>query len=152
MVSLGPGDYELITVKALKALKNSDAICVPTKSPDHSFTRSMTYKIIQKLMEEFEFDKPIIGFVKSDKYNESQSKEKEIAEIKEQQMALIEKISGLTAEEAKTILLKDVENQTKHEAAMMVKEIEQEAKENAEKKAKNIKRYARNNQAYPNLI
>ena len=65
-------------------------------------------------------------------------KEKEIAEIKEQQMALIEKISGLTAEEAKTILLKDVKNQTKHEAAMMVKEIEQEAKENAEKKAKNI--------------
>ena len=53
-------------------------------------------------------------------------------------MALIEKISGLTAEEAKTILLKDVEKQTKHEAAMMVKEIEQEAKENAEKKAKNI--------------
>ena len=64
--------------------------------------------------------------------------DKKIAEIKEQQMALIEKISGLTAEEAKTILLKDVENQTKHEAAMMVKEIEQEAKENAEKKAKNI--------------
>ncbi len=57
---------------------------------------------------------------------------------KKEQMALIEKISGLTAEEAKTILLKDVENQTKHEAAMMVKEIEQEAKENAEKKAKNI--------------
>lgn len=60
MVSLGPGDYELITIKALKVLKNSDAICVPTKSPDHSFTRSMTYKIIQKLMEEFEFEKPLI--------------------------------------------------------------------------------------------
>ena len=74
----------------------------------------------------------------SQKLKSLESKEKEIAEIKEQQMALIEKISGLTAEEAKTILLKDVENQTKHEAAMMVKEIEQEAKENAEKKAKNI--------------
>ena len=60
MVSLGPGDYELITIKALRALKNSDAICVPTKSPDHSFNRSMTYKIIQKLMEEFDFVKPII--------------------------------------------------------------------------------------------
>jgi len=60
MVSLGPGDYELITVKALKALKNSDAICVPTKSADHSFKRSMTYKIVKKLMEEFGFDKPII--------------------------------------------------------------------------------------------
>ena len=74
----------------------------------------------------------------SQKLKSLESKEKEIAEIKEQQMALIEKISGLTAEEAKTILLKDVENQTKHEAAMMVKEIEQEAKEIAEKKAKNI--------------
>ena len=60
MVSLGPGDDELITIKALKALKNCDAICVPTKSPDHSFTRSMTHKIIQKLMEEFEFEKPLI--------------------------------------------------------------------------------------------
>lgn len=60
MVSLGPGDYELITIKALKALKNSDAICIPTKSADHSFIRSMTYKIVQKLMEEFNFTKPII--------------------------------------------------------------------------------------------
>lgn len=60
MVSLGPGDHELITIKALKALQNSDAICVPTKSSDHSFKRSMTYKIVKKLMDEFNFDKPII--------------------------------------------------------------------------------------------
>lgn len=60
MVSLGPGDFELITVKALRALKNSDAICVPTKSADHSFERSMTCKIVKKLMQEFGFDKPII--------------------------------------------------------------------------------------------
>lgn len=60
MVSLGPGDYELITIKALRALKNSDAICVPTKSEDHSFKRSMTYKIVKTLMDEFDFNKPII--------------------------------------------------------------------------------------------
>jgi precorrin-2/cobalt-factor-2 C20-methyltransferase len=60
MVSLGPGDYELITLKGLKALQNSDAICVPTKSADNSFKRSMTYKIVKKLMEEYGFDKPII--------------------------------------------------------------------------------------------
>ncbi len=60
MVSLGPGDFELITVKALRALKNSDAICIPTKSPDHSFKKSMTFKIVSKLMEEFGFDKPVI--------------------------------------------------------------------------------------------
>lgn len=60
MVSLGPGDYELITLKALRALQNCDAICVPTKSEDCSFERSMTHKIVKKLMEEFEFEKPII--------------------------------------------------------------------------------------------
>lgn len=60
MVSLGPGDYELITLKALKALQRCDAICVPTKSADHSFKRSMTYKIVKKLMDEFGFDKAII--------------------------------------------------------------------------------------------
>lgn len=60
MVSLGPGDYELITIKALKALQNCDAICVPTKSEDHSFKRSMTYSIVKQLMDEFNFDKPII--------------------------------------------------------------------------------------------
>jgi len=60
MVSLGPGDYELITIKALKALQTCEAICVPTKSEDNSFKRSMTYKIVKKLMDEFGFDKPII--------------------------------------------------------------------------------------------
>ncbi len=60
MVSLGPGDIDLITIKALKALKNSDAICVPTKSEDHSFKKSLTHKIVTKLMEEHNFSKPII--------------------------------------------------------------------------------------------
>ncbi len=60
MVSLGPGDSELITIKALKALQNSDAICIPTKSPDHSFKKSLTHKIVSKLMEEHDFSKPII--------------------------------------------------------------------------------------------
>jgi len=60
MVSLGPGDSELITIKALKALQNSDAICIPTKSPDQSFEKSLTHKIVTKLMEEHGFSKPII--------------------------------------------------------------------------------------------
>ncbi|MBQ2670482.1 MAG: ribonuclease Y [Clostridia bacterium] len=79
---------------------------------------------------------------KEQSYNQKlknlEAKEAEITEIKAQQMALVEKISGLTAEEAKALLLKDIEEQTKHEAAIMVKEIEQEAKENAERNAKNI--------------
>lgn len=60
MVSLGPGDFEHVTIKALKALKDSDIICVPTKSKDNSFSKSMTYKIIKDLMNEFGFEKEIV--------------------------------------------------------------------------------------------
>ena len=60
MVSLGPGDIDLITVQALKALKASDAICIPTKSEDHSFKKSMTHKIVIALMREHDFSRPII--------------------------------------------------------------------------------------------
>lgn len=72
------------------------------------------------------------------KLKQLEEREQEVAEIKKQQTDQLEKISGLTREEAKEILLKDVESQARHEAAIMVKEIEQEAKENAERNAKNI--------------
>lgn len=72
------------------------------------------------------------------KIKSMEKKEQEITEIKQQQIAELEKISGMTREEAKEILLHDIETQTRHEAAVMVKEIEQEAKENAERTAKNI--------------
>ena len=72
------------------------------------------------------------------KIKQMEAKEQEIAEIKKQQMDELEKISGMTRDEAKEVLLKDIENQTRHDAAIMVKEIEQEAKENAEANAKKI--------------
>ena len=51
---------------------------------------------------------------------------------------MLEKISGLTAEEAKDYLLKNIESEVRHETAIMIKEIEAQAKEEAEKRAKNI--------------
>ncbi len=65
-------------------------------------------------------------------------KEQEIAEIKQQQVAELERISGLTHDEAKEILLDEIKSEARVEAAIMVKEIEQEAKENAERNAKKI--------------
>ena len=67
-----------------------------------------------------------------------EAKETEIEEIKQQQLDKLEEISGLTRDEAKSILIKDIESQARHDAALMVKEIEQQAKENAERTAKNI--------------
>lgn len=66
-----------------------------------------------------------------------QSQEK-VNALYEQQMAELERISGMTFEEAKHILLTNVEQEIRHETAMMVKEIEQQAKDEAEKNAREI--------------
>ncbi len=62
----------------------------------------------------------------------------ELKKLKDTQIELLEKISGLTAEEAKEYLLKNIESEVRHETAMMIKEIEGQAKEEADKRAKNI--------------
>ena len=67
-----------------------------------------------------------------------EKKEHEITEIKQKQTEELERISGLTRDEAKSLLVREIEMAARHDAAVMVKEIEQEAKETAEKKAKNI--------------
>ena len=72
------------------------------------------------------------------KIKEFEQKEEEIKVIKQKQLENLEKISGMTREEAKEAIIADIEQQTRHEAAIMVKEIEQQAKENADRNAKNI--------------
>ena len=60
----------------------------------------------------------------------------EIAKLNEQRLQELERISGLTSEQAKEYLLKIVEDEVKHETAVMIKEMETRAKEEADKKAK----------------
>lgn len=66
----------------------------------------------------------------------------QINQICQRQLDELEKISGLTSEEAKELLLNDIRKEIKHEAAMMIKDIEQKAKEEGEKKAKEIIAYS----------
>ena len=67
---------------------------------------------------------------------ELDKQKKELAEIKNSHLQELEKISGLTTEQAKEYLLKSVEEDVKHETAVLVKELERKAKEEADKKAK----------------
>ena len=60
----------------------------------------------------------------------------EIEKLNEQRVQELERISGLTSEQAKEYLLKIVEDEVKHETAVMIKEMESRAKEEADKKAK----------------
>ena len=61
-----------------------------------------------------------------------------VEELEGQRVAELERISGLTSEQAKDYLLKTVEDEVKHETAMLVKELENKAKEEADKKAKDL--------------
>ena len=60
----------------------------------------------------------------------------EVSRLNEQRVQELERISGLTSEQAKDYLLKIVEDEVKHESAVMIKEMESRAKEEADKKAK----------------
>ena len=63
-------------------------------------------------------------------------KHKEVEATLAKQQKELERISGLTSEQAKDYLLKTVENDVKHDTAKMIKELESKAREEAAKKAK----------------
>lgn len=56
----------------------------------------------------------------------------------EKQMKELERIAGLSTDQAKELLLKQTEDEIKHEMAMMIKEVESEAKQEAERRARNV--------------
>jgi len=72
------------------------------------------------------------------KAKEIQMLQQEIEQLYKKEIQELERISQLTIDEAKNLLLKEIENDVKHDAAIMIKEIEQKAKEEAEKKAREI--------------
>ena len=59
-------------------------------------------------------------------------------ELIEEQKKQLERVSDLTAEQAKELLIRAMENEARHDAAKLIKKIESEAREEADKKAKNI--------------
>ncbi|WP_420323099.1 ribonuclease Y [Lachnospira multipara] len=59
-----------------------------------------------------------------------------VEELEKQRQQELERISGLTSEQAKEFLLKTVEDEVKHDTAVMIKTLESRAKEEADKKAR----------------
>ena len=70
------------------------------------------------------------------KKNSCRQREAKVEELSQKRVQELERISGLTSEQAKEYLLKTVEEDVKHDTAKMVKELETQAKEEADKKAK----------------
>jgi ribonuclease Y len=76
------------------------------------------------------------------KLKDVENKQEQLEAIHQKQIEELEKISGLSTEEAKNILIANIKREAEQEAAVAVKEIEKEAKETAERKAREIITYA----------
>jgi len=68
----------------------------------------------------------------------TEARELEYVNLIEEQKHQLEKITGLTAEQAKELLIRAMENEARFEAAKLIKKIENEAKEEADKRSKKI--------------
>ena len=120
-----------------ESLKTKNELERETKERRSELQR-MERRVLQKEenleKKESAIEKREAGFVA--KEEELKKQKAEVAELSEKRVQELERISGLTSEQAKEYLLKTVEDEVKHDAAVLVKELETRAKEEAAKKAK----------------
>ncbi len=91
-------------------------------------------ELLEKKSEAIEKKEDIL----SKKLKELEDKKSKIDELFEEQVLELERLSGLTSEEAKQLLLEDTRKEIVHESAVMIREMETQAKDEAEKNAREI--------------
>lgn len=74
----------------------------------------------------------------SRKENDVERLKNEVQEIHHRHRSELERISGLTSDEAKSLLLKDVEDEIQQEVAIKIRDLEAKAKEESDRKAREI--------------
>ncbi len=137
-------------IKKEKILEAKDEIYNSKKDLDKEIKdRRSEIQALEKRMIQREelFDKKSEAVEKKEElYNKKikdfEIKEGKLEKLHQQQINELEKISKLTFEEARQILLNDVEKQISRETALLIKNKEYEAKEQADKKAREIITYA----------
>lgn len=72
------------------------------------------------------------------KLKQTEELQEEVRSLKKSQLEVLERISGLTADEAKNYLVEQVESEARHDAAVKLKEIERQLKEDSDQKAREI--------------
>ncbi|MDB4897414.1 MAG: hypothetical protein JWN15_3676 [Firmicutes bacterium] len=106
--------------------------------------RNETQRLERRLVQKEEsLDRKVEGLERKEenlarKERELDQQHQSAQELLDKQLAELERISGLTTEEARKIFLEQVEQDARGDAARMMREIESEAKESAEKKAREI--------------
>jgi ribonuclease Y len=67
-----------------------------------------------------------------------QQKQAELAELRDRHVRELERVAGLSASQAKQILLRELEDQIRHDCARRVRQIEDETKRDADRRVRNI--------------
>ncbi|MBE5963606.1 MAG: ribonuclease Y [Lachnospiraceae bacterium] len=106
--------------------------------------RADMQRMERRLMTKEEtLDKKIESVEKRDqnlsrKEEELKAQKQEMENLAQKKIQELERISGLTSEQAKEYLLKTVEDEVKHDTAVLIKELENKAKEESSKRAKEL--------------
>lgn len=122
-----------------KAIKVLDEV----KREEESRRRELTHAQNRLEKRESLFDKKLLELESSqqklqDKAEQIEEIKNQIQKIKEEQIAKVEKISGLTREEAKEVLFKNTEEQVKADIAQRIKKLEDAGSEDWEAKAREM--------------
>ena len=106
--------------------------------------RNETIKLEKRLVQRDEaLDRKLDNLEQKEEQLNKRTKEiskakEDLDNITKQQMDQLERIAGMNREEAKDLLLEKVENEARHDVAVMLREIESKAKDEADKKARDI--------------
>jgi len=76
--------------------------------------------------------------VLADRERNLEAEREKLHAAKQEHMRELERVGGLTAAQAKQVLLREVEDQARHDAARIVRQVEEETKREAERRARNI--------------
>ena len=122
--------------EALKTKNEVEKECRERKNEVQRLEKRLTQKedALDKKSNSLEKKEELL----SSRLEKIEAERKELESFKDKQIAELERISGLTSEQAKDYILDTVKEGVQHETAVMIKEMESEAKQEADKKAKEI--------------
>ena len=122
--------------EAIKTKNEVEKECRERKNEVQRLEKRLTQKedALEKKSNSLEKKEELL----SSKLEKIEAERKELESFKDKQIAELERISGLTSEQAKDYILDTVKEEVQHETAVMIKEMESEAKQEADKKAKEI--------------
>lgn len=95
------------------------------------------------IQREENLDRKIEGIDQKERQLQEKEKEaarlkEELQQIKDQEIQKLESLAGVTADEAKSLLLKSLDNEVKHEKALLIRKAEQDTKQEIENRTREI--------------